>query len=278
MATRDNLRLYTILLFITLAFGTNLVTFAQVESPQPHKFDEFNGDAGSEYLKAALDNFALALQNQPDAQGHIIVYRSRREPQGISYRYVHRARNYLLKSRGIDPNRIVAVDGGASDCFSYELWIVPAGASSPKRRYTYETREDSSTARLFDLLDTFVNDDVEVPPNTKGNDLELKAFAAELKVNSKSRGYIIAYPQYCRDCQYDGYKAIVLRDNAGTIQNILRAKRNYLVQDQRIDPSRIVTVNGGYRKDREIELWIVPSKGYAPIPTPNQFPNIRRKR
>ncbi len=278
MAIRDKLRLYTILLFISLALSTNLVTFAQSENPQPHKFDEFNGDAGSEYLKAALDNFALELHNQPNAQGYIIVYRSRREPQGISYRYVHRARNFLLVSRGIESNRIVAVDGGASDCFSYELWIVPAGAPSPKRRYTYETREDLSTAHLFDLLNTFANDDVEVPPNATENDLELRAFAAELKGNPKSRGYVIAYPQYCRDCQYDGYKAILLRDNAGTIQNILRAKRNYLVRDQRIDPSRIVTINGGYRKEREIELWIVPSKGYAPIPTPNQFPKLRRRR
>ena len=239
MAIVHNSKTFLILLAISLALSVNLTLFAQNGNPQPRKFDEFTGDAQSEDIKARLDNFAIELQkNQPNAQGQIIMYRSRREPPGISYRYVQRARNYLVETRGLPSNRIVAIDGGASDCFLYELWVVPAGASPPERRYTYE-REDSGTAYLFDLLDTWVNDDVEVPPTAEGNDWHLSAFAAELKKNPKSHGYIIAYQQYCTDCRYDGYKALLLRDNSGTIQNILRAKKSYLVREQGISPSRI---------------------------------------
>jgi hypothetical protein len=273
---RSSTILITLFAF-SLAVGFDLAIFAQNGNPQARKFDEFTGDAQSEDIKARLDNFAIELQHQPNTQGHIIMYRSRREPPGISYRYVQRARNYLVETRGLASNGIVAVDGGMSDCFLYELWLMPAGAPQPERRYTYE-REDSGVAYLFDLLDTWVNDDVEVPPAAEGNDWHLSAFAAELKKNPKSRGYIIAYPQYCTGCRYDGHKALLLRDNRRTIQNILRAKKSYLIREQGINPSRIVVVNGGYRKWREIELWIIPPKGYAPIPTPNQFPSSRRRR
>jgi hypothetical protein len=251
--------------------------FAQNVNPSPRKFDELSGNAESEAIKAHLDFFAIELLKQPNAQGHIIMYRSRREPPGKSYRYVQSARDYLVETRGLPSNKIVAVNAGISDSFVYELWLVPLGASAPERRYTYE-REDSDVTYLFDLLDTWVNDDVEVPPSVEDSDWQLSAFAAELKKNPKSRAYIIAYPQYCMNCRYDGHKAILLRDSAKTIRDILRAKKNYLVREQGINASRIITVNGGYRKWREIELWMVPPKGYTPILKPNQFPNKGNKR
>lgn len=224
--------IYLKLFFVTLLFiAASFTAHAQNVNPQARKFDEFSGKAHSEDIKARLDFFAIELQKQSDVQGHIIMYRSRREPPGISYRYVERARYYLVETRGLASNRILAVDAGISDDFLYELWLVPVGVSAPEKRYTYK-REDSDITYLFDLLDTWGNDDVEMPPGVGGSDWHLSGFAAELKKNSKARGYIIAYPQYCKDCRYDGHKSILLRDSDKTIQNILRSKKKYLIQEQ----------------------------------------------
>jgi hypothetical protein len=262
-----NSKIFAVLFALSITLGANLVVLAQNGNPRPRKFDEFTGDAGSEDIKARLHNFAIELQKQLNVQGHVIMYRSRREPPGISYRYVERARNYLVETRGLAPDRIVAVEGGTSDCFLYELWLGPVNGPLPERRFTYE-RTDSGVAYLFDLLDTWVNDEAEVLPTADGNDWHLSAFAAELKKNPKSRAYIIAYPRYCTDCLYDGHKAILQRDDGGTIRNILQAKKDYLVREQGIHSSRITIVNGGYRKTREIELWIVP---------PKDMPRFRRQ-
>ena len=43
------------------------------------KFDEFVGEVDDEDMLARLDNFAIELMNRPNTQGHIIVYRTRRD-------------------------------------------------------------------------------------------------------------------------------------------------------------------------------------------------------
>jgi hypothetical protein len=44
---------------------------------------------------------------------------------------LNRAKNYLVKVRGIDPNRIVTVDCGYSMDLTAQLWVVPTGAEPP---------------------------------------------------------------------------------------------------------------------------------------------------
>ncbi|HMG73395.1 MAG TPA: hypothetical protein VK582_07835 [Pyrinomonadaceae bacterium] len=44
-----------------------------------------------------------------------------------------------------------------------------------------------------------------------------------------------------------------------------------------IAPERVRLIDGGYRKWRTIELWIVPRGEDAPVPTPNSFPPGRRR-
>lgn len=112
--------------------------FAQACPAQSIKFDEFIGEADDEDIKARLDNFEIELRNYPNAQAHIIVYRTRRDSPAVSRQYLSKAKYYLIKERGLDRKRIVAVDGGMTGCLMYELWIVPAGAIPPTRRYTYK--------------------------------------------------------------------------------------------------------------------------------------------
>lgn len=278
MLTMNYLKSAAVLLALSLSLP--LFVFAQGSVPSARKVDEFIGEVDYEDLIARLDNFAIELQNLPNAQAHVIVYRGRRDPPGISHRLALTAKDYLVLQRGISPNRVVTSDGGMSGCLMYELWLVPAGAAPPERRFTYRyPKRDSGSAYLFDTLSySLPHDEVEAYSNGHEANTYLDAFATELKENPRSRGYIIAYAQYCADCRYEGNRPRVLRDPAGTVTDILKEKKNYLVQRHGINPARVTTVDGGYRRWRGVELWIVQRGEYAPIPTPNQFPSSRKRR
>jgi hypothetical protein len=57
----------------------------------------------------------------------------------------------------------------------------------------------------------------------------------------------------------------------------LRLEKQLLIGVFGILPSRIHLIDGGYRKWRGVELWIVPPGEHPPIPTPNSFPTGRRR-
>ena len=134
----NNLKSFVIPIAIAVVVTIGPSAFAQESSQASRKFDEFICEVDYEDLIARLDNFAIELRNQPGTLGHVIVYRSRRDPPSISQRYALLARDYLVKHRGIARNRLVTADGGRSGCLMYELWIVPQGAAPPERRFTYK--------------------------------------------------------------------------------------------------------------------------------------------
>jgi len=96
-------------------------------------FAEFPSVAFNED-KANLDNFAVALQGEPGSKGYIIVYGGRRSRAGRANQLGERSRQYLVNTRNIDPNRIVVVNGGTRETDSFELWLVPQGATPPQGR------------------------------------------------------------------------------------------------------------------------------------------------
>ncbi|HEX8145527.1 MAG TPA: hypothetical protein VF553_23360 [Pyrinomonadaceae bacterium] len=103
------------------------------------KFDEFGGINFCDVF-ARLDNFAIQLQNEPNARGYIIV-RGERGKRNRSYEkqaYASASKNYLVNTRGIDANRVSTVDGGEGDTLSVELWIVDASRSTSLGGYRVE--------------------------------------------------------------------------------------------------------------------------------------------
>jgi hypothetical protein len=82
----------------------------------------------------------------------------------------------------------------------------------------------------------------------------LDKFTIELQLNPTALGYIIAY----------GGRA----SRAGDAQNAADKAKDYLVNKRGLDSGRIVRVNGGYREQPAIELWIVPARAQLPKPTP----------
>jgi len=88
--------------------------------------------------KARLDNLAVELQNDQTATGYIIAYGGRTSPIGQVEVLMARARDYLIKQRGIDASRVVVVNGGFREDDSVELWVVPSGAPTPRATPTVQ--------------------------------------------------------------------------------------------------------------------------------------------
>ena len=106
----------------------------------PRKFDEFPSIAYDED-KARFDNFAIQLQQEPESQGYIFAYGGRTSRAGQAGRMAERARSYLVQTRGIDPGRLNIVEGGLRDSDTYELWLVPSGATPPQASPTVSPSE-----------------------------------------------------------------------------------------------------------------------------------------
>jgi hypothetical protein len=269
-------------------FTVNVVWSAPILQSRllaPQKFDEF-GDIDRSDLKARLDNFKIALQASTDSVGFIIVYRSRRDLPGLSHSLALGMKEYLLSSRDIEPTRLALVDGGVADHLVQELWIVPRG-SAPKPRddvrigYFYSP-DTASKFFHYGFLPREMFKRFEVGDDFDSNAEYLDAFATEVKKDSTRIACIIAYAQYnpargLADWS-DSYepKPDVRLDPPGTAQKRLSLEKKRLIDTYGIPARRIRTIDGGYRKRREVELWIVPSAEPMPIPTPNSFPRARR--
>ena len=94
------------------------------------KFDEFP-DISRNDEKARLDNYGIALQNDPTATAYVIVYPGRNNKKGDVQYHAKRIVDYLVMTRGFDMRRIVTLVGPARDHLFVELWITPQGATPP---------------------------------------------------------------------------------------------------------------------------------------------------
>lgn len=94
------------------------------------KFDEFP-DISRNDEKARLDNFGIALQNDPTSTAYVIVYPGRTGKRGDVQYHANRIVEYLVHSRGLDKSRIVTLVGPVRDNLFVELWVTPQGATPP---------------------------------------------------------------------------------------------------------------------------------------------------
>src|SRR5437763_7085064 len=248
-----------ILALLSFCLSGYAQTSAQVSNPTARKFDEF-GDIQISDLKARLDNFAIQLQNEPATKGFILVYRSRRDLPGIGYRYAHRMRQYMIATRGIDETRVIAIDGGETDCLRQEFWIAPPGTAPKPRADAYQRNyTDFDSARKFDEISWGSDDEVAgVFPG------ELEAFADALRAEPRASAYVIAYSQYYvqrGSYEENGKQKPYLqkyRDPRGPSQRVLTQVSHHLREEFHIPASRIHSIDGGFRKWGAVELWIVP--------------------
>jgi hypothetical protein len=256
MAEEGEFMLRKMLLISSVLLALYSVTPAQTRSETARKFDEF-GDIQASDLIARLDNLAIAVNQEPASKAFLIVYRTRRDLQGLSNRYAHRMRSYLMGSRGLPSERIITVDGGVASCLWQELWIVMPGTTPKPRADVYDNSYRPSIYKFDehyyhaekpnpDMLSYWA----EAPEDLISY---LEAFGETLLKDRKLVGYLVAFREA------DG-------DNRRVTQRMLRTERNFLIKEFRIEPSRIKTIDGGYRQSRTMELWLA-QPGYRPIVT-----------
>ena len=260
-------------------------TWATQNQSQAVKFDEFNDIQHSDLI-ARLDNFAVQLQNSPDSKGFVIVYRSKRDLPGLSHSMALLIREYLVSTRGLIKDRVVTVDGGAATCLVQELWIVPSGTTPKPRddaKIGYFYHPDVAWKFFqYSYLPPELYKRFGVQKTLDSDEDYLEAFATEIKKQPKTIACIIAYAQYDPKpglADYTGNyepRREVPFDLAGTARRRLMHEKTVLTKTYGIPPARVRTIDGGYRKDRQVELWVVPAREPMPVPTPNSFPKSKR--
>jgi hypothetical protein len=156
-----------------------------------------------------------------------------------------------VDSTGLGGQRIIATltaDDGSSD---------PACAQSAQAvSIIAPIKKVAIVAREFDECDNCTFDDQKA---------RLDNLAVELQNDPSTRAYVIAY---------GGRMSPV-----GQVEKLMSRAREYLVTQRGIDASRLVVVNGGFREDDSVELWVVPSGASAPQPTPTvQAGEIKRRK
>jgi hypothetical protein len=130
---------------ITVLIAPVVFVKGAVSDISVRKFDEF-GDIKCEDEYARLDNFVLALRNEPNARGVIIFYggrmfRSRLPRRNDAAARAARIKPYLVKMRGIPDSRIIVVNGGYDQEWKAELWIMSPAGSIPKPSPTLDANE-----------------------------------------------------------------------------------------------------------------------------------------
>ncbi len=115
-----------------IAVSTSVEKLPEPEPPKPQLFDEFPSVAFDDD-KARLDNLVIELQNNQDNLGYIIIYQGtdRRGQRTNMDRLQKRTLDYLVKTRGVDPRRVTIVRGGTRPVTTYQIWIIPPGATIP---------------------------------------------------------------------------------------------------------------------------------------------------
>jgi hypothetical protein len=145
-----------------------------------------------------------------------------------------------VDSTGLGGQRIIATltaDDGSSD---------PTCAQSAQAVSVVAPLEKVViVAREFDECNSCSYDDQKA---------RLDNLAVELQNDPSTRAYIFAY----------GGRMSPL----GQVERLMSRAREYLVAQRGIDASRLTIVNGGFREEDSVELWMVPSGAAAPRATP----------
>ncbi|HEV2885018.1 MAG TPA: hypothetical protein VGW36_09180 [Pyrinomonadaceae bacterium] len=145
-----------------------------------------------------------------------------------------------VDSTGLAGQRITAVlvvDDGSGDPICRQ--------TAQATTYVPPTPPRENPSRQFDVCCSCSFDDQKA---------RLDNLAVDLQADPSTTTYVIAY----------GGRT----SRIGQADLLGSRARDYLVAQRGIDQSRITVINGGFREEDCVELWIVPSGATPPSPTP----------
>jgi hypothetical protein len=171
----------------------------------------------------------------------------------------------------IDPDRVVIIKGGSREKFVTEYWLVPKGASPPVLGQLWKPELQESDSGKYDEF--FWATETEDLYEYRKASTQLDGFAQALAQNPDAVGYIIGYANSERVTisysEENGWKEEVsIRKLNITGGKVAARAKNSMIEAFEIDPSRVVAIDGGYRKINTVELWIVQAGENAPKPIP----------
>lgn len=238
--------------------------------PAPTPVDSF-GDILLTDWKARLDNFAAELRDTPTSRGYIVVYPEMNKFPGWPFRKANTAMNHLITLDGIAPTRLAVVNGGYRDQVTFELWKIAAGAELPITPSDFSLMiAGEKTPIPFDRFPIFergdpdsfeYEDSASYYPDAEGL---YDTFLSVLKRDPGLRGCVIAYS--------------ARRNKRGADRKLAARVKMAIMKMHSMDVSRIIAIGGGRRKQKLVELWIVPPGSELPKPTPTVRPTRRKRR
>lgn len=94
-------------------------------------FEVYQRGSDEKAVRERLDALALFLKDNPSFGAHIVSYAGRRSCRGKALRRAKIARDYLIRKRKIERDRITLIDGGYRQEWAVQLWYAPANAKDP---------------------------------------------------------------------------------------------------------------------------------------------------
>lgn len=219
---------------------------ARRRPPSARMIDSF-GEVMITDLKARLDDFALELQDAPDAKGLVVVYAERHRFPGWAVRRAEASLDFLTHKLGAA--RASLINGGLRGETRFELWLVPAGADEPPvKPFDLSLLMSGAKTPLpfdrFDVVergDTPLKEDDEYYPDARW----LYDYLAEvLRADPGLRACVIAYTSR--------------RGARAADRRIAASAKAAVVKSQAVDVRRVVAIGGGRRRYKAVEVWLAP--------------------
>ena len=219
------------------------VTTTAAQSATATKFDSYES-LPTDDEAARLDAFYEALRQQPELRGYVIGYKEVSTAPGVFLRRLYGDQRYLVEMRGVDPNRVVVIEGGYKQKSTIELWLVPNDAAPPTPIPAASPIQITTKRYLFD--DECLECEPAVNLDLHGLTEGIRFYAGELQRNPSARAVIVVRPGTHLGARQ-------------ALSEVSRAKRR-LIRDYKIDAGRITVQLAPRRKDNlsTAEMWIVP--------------------
>lgn len=255
---RSSMTKYCLCLFVAcLLFLNQPVVRGQKEDQKARLFDSY-GWIGSEDASARLDNFAIKLLDKPEMTGYLICYGPEGDGSGTGNHLLRAQKDYLLNTRGLEPERIQTIYSGRyqnpAEVLT-ELWIVPQGATAPEQKH-YKSKLETIKGKFAEYKEWDGFPDGGDGPRL-GN-VTLASFADILRQQPKALAYIVAFN---------------LRGAApGTWRRVAKQDASEL-KSYGIEADRIKIIYGGIVKGNEeediqqalVQLWVLPTDAPPPV-------------
>ncbi len=245
--------LAVLLVFISIGNGQ--------EPPKPLLVDEV-GEVCSEDLMARMDNFMVQLNTNPTAKG-VVIFHGRNDTHGRNQLLSRYISTRYPAMRGFDSSRLRLLEGETREEQMIQFWIVPAGAK--ELVYKPYGAASYSESILFDRAwvgfnrwagsldiysDGFYDLGCDFPPNRA-------LFAKIVRENPHLDAFLIVYTS---------------PENRSRGVRLASFALNDLVGNFKVPRKRIRAINGGTRKEPEIELWLIPRGQRPPRPDSSKPP------